>query len=165
MATTKAKSHIVEVLEKDFHLIHDKIVKAKDNYVATHQKEVQQAKNAVKATQKKLDSARKQLARAAVAAKKSGTRSAENQLKKARAAASLIARSLGEAKDIMRDKEANLRAAKPFQLKLAARAKALEAFEKDWASKMQAEADARKKRAAEARKRRAAARTSPAANS
>lgn len=163
MATKKAKPHIVEVFERDFHLIHDKMVKAKDQYVASHQKEVQQAKQAVKSTQKKLDKARKQITRAAVAAKKSGTRSAENQLKKTRAAASLIAKSLGEAKDIMKDKEANLRAARPFHRKLAARAKALEAFEKDWARKMQAEADARKKRAAAARKKRTVSRKKAAA--
>ena len=165
MATKKAKPHIVEVFERDFHLIHHKMVKAKDHYVATHQKEVQQARKAVKATQKKLDSTRKQVARAAVAAKKSGTRSAENQLKKARAAASLIAKSLGEARDIMKDKEANLKAARPFHRKLAARAKALEAFEKDWARKMHAEATARKKSAAAARKKRAAARKKTAVKS
>lgn len=133
MPTTKP--HIVEVLEKDFHLVHSKIIKAKDHYLATHQKEVKQAKKTVAAAQKKLDRARSQVVKAAAAAKKSGSNAAHNQLKKARAAASLMANSVGEARNIMRDKEANLRAAKPFERKLAARAKALLAFEKAWAKK------------------------------
>ena len=103
MATSK-KPHVVEVLEKDFHIIQNKIVKAKDKYLATHQKEHAQAKRAVAAAQRKLASAKKQTAKAAVAAKKSSSKAAQNQLKKARAAATIISASLGEARDLMKDK-------------------------------------------------------------
>ena len=58
MASIK-KPHLVEVLEKDFHLVHNKIVKAKDNYLANHEKEYKQAKRAVEATRKKLAAAKK----------------------------------------------------------------------------------------------------------
>jgi hypothetical protein len=53
MASIK-KPHLVEVLEKDFHLVHNKIEKAKDNYLANHEKEYKQAKRAVEATRKNL---------------------------------------------------------------------------------------------------------------
>lgn len=78
----RKKPHVVEVLEKDFHIIQNKIIKAKDNYLSTHQKEYAQAKRAVAAAQKKLASAKKQAARSAVAAKKSSSKAAQNQLKK-----------------------------------------------------------------------------------
>ena len=58
----------------------------------------------------------------------------------------------------MTTSQSRLKVAKPFQKKLAARAKVLEAFEKDWEKKQKAEALAAAKRAAAARKKRAAAR-------
>ena len=79
---TKKIPHVVEVLEKDFHLIQNKIVKAKDKYLATHQKEYAQAKRAVAAAQRKLASAKKQTAKAAVAAKNPAQRPHKTSLKK-----------------------------------------------------------------------------------
>jgi len=73
MASIK-KPHLVEVLEKDFHLVHNKIVKTKDNYLANHEKEYKQAKRAVEATRKKLAAAKKQVARSAKAAQKSSSK-------------------------------------------------------------------------------------------
>jgi len=81
MASIK-KPHLVEVLEKDFHLVHNKIVKTKDNYLANHEKEYIQAKRAVEATRKKISAAKKQVARLAKAAQKSSSKTAHDQLKK-----------------------------------------------------------------------------------
>lgn len=151
--TKKAKSsakHVVKELEDQFHVIQKKIAKARIEYVANHQKELATARKKLKAAQKKLAKARTTTARAAVKAKKSGTRSAKNQLKKARAASLLLADSLKETKEILVTAQSELHAAKPFDRKLAARAKVLAKFEKDWEKKMKQEAKARAVRAKQA---------------
>ena len=66
-------------------------------------------------------------------------------MKKARAASLLLGESLGEAKKIMVTAQDKLHAAKPFDRMLAARAKVLAQFEKDWDKKLKSEAAARKK--------------------
>jgi len=154
MATTdkvKSKSrHIVEELEADFHSLQKKIGKARDSYVATHQKELNAAKKQLKAVKKQLAKAKASAAKAGAQAKKSSSNAAHNQLKKARAASLLLGESLGEAKQIMVTAKDRLHAAKPFDRKLAARAKLLAQFEKDWDKKMKAEAIARAARAKKA---------------
>ena len=60
---------------------------------------------------------------------------------------SLLADSAVEAKQIMATAEGKLKTAKPFEKKLAARAKALEAFEKDWAKQEVAKEKQKVKRA------------------
>lgn len=160
MATMKQAQdktrHIIHELEDDFHSLQKKISKARDSYVTSHQKEVNAAKKQLKALQKKLTKAKASAAKAAARAKKSGNKAAHDQLKKARAASLLLGDSLGEAKQIMVTAQDKLRAAKPFDRKLAARAKVLAQFEKDWDKKMKAEAAARARRAkqAAARKKR-----------
>ena len=57
----------------------------------------------------------------------------------------------------MATSQSKLKTAKPFQRKLAARAKALEAFEISWEKKLKAEAASKAKRTAAARNKRAAA--------
>ena len=155
---SKQKLHLVEELENQFHVLHQKIVKSKDNYLAAHQKDFDKAARSVKVAQSKLGKAKQQVIKYTLAAKKSGSVKAHNELKKARAAAALLADSLHEAKTIMATSQSKLKVAKPFQKKLAARARALEAFEKDWEQKQKAEALAAAKRATAARKKRAAAR-------
>ena len=41
----KKKLHLVEELESQFHTLHDRVVKAKDHYLSTHQKEHEKAQN------------------------------------------------------------------------------------------------------------------------
>jgi len=160
MATLKQardkSRHVVEELEDEFHSLQKKIGKARDSYVASHQKELNAAKKQLKTLQNKLAKAKSSAAKAAVRAKKSGSKTAHDQVKKARAASLLLGDSLGEAKQILVTAKDKLHAAKPFDRKLAARAKVLAQFEKDWDKKMQAEAAARAKRAkqAAARKKR-----------
>jgi len=147
----KEKSrHIVEHLEDEFHSLQDKVGKAKDSYLASHQKELNAAKKQMKQIQSKLVKAKANAAKAAIKAKKSSSQSAQDQLKKARAASLLLGESLGEAKRILVTAQDKLHAAKPFDRKLAARAKVLAKFEKDWDKKMQAETAARAKRAKQA---------------
>lgn len=152
----KKFNHIVEELEAQFHSLHGKLVKAKDDYLKRHEKEVDAAKKKVEELKKKLAKASDQSAKAAEQAKKSGSKAAKNQWKKTKAAAALLADSLKEARQIMTTAEDKLASAKPFDKKLAARAKALEAFEKEWAKKMKAEEEAKAKKAA-ARKKKAPA--------
>jgi uncharacterized phage infection (PIP) family protein YhgE len=139
---TKTKKHLIEELEDQFHSIHHKISNAKEHYLASHHKEHERAKKAVKAAQKKLITAKNTLSKAALEAKKSSSKTAQNQFKKAKA--------------ILADTHANLQTAKPFQRKLAARAKALANFEKEWLKKEKATATARNKRTIAMLKRRAA---------
>lgn len=155
---SKKQLHPVEEFETQFHVLHHKIVKSKDNYLAAHQKDFDKAARSVKSAQAKLGRAKKQVMKFALAAKKSGTKTAQNELKKAKAAAALLGDSLHEAKTILTTSHSKLKVAKPFQKKLAARAKVLEAFERDWEKKQKAEALAAAKRATAARKKRAAAR-------
>lgn len=153
-----SKPHVVEELETQFHSLQGKIGKARSDYVASHQKELASARAQLKKVQAQLGRARAAAAKAAVQAKKSGSKTARNQLKKARAASLLLGNSLKETRGILTTAESRLHAAKPFDRKLAARAKVLQQFEKDWARKMQAEATARtrrKKSAAAKRKNRA----------
>ncbi len=106
-----------------------------------------------------MDEASKKVARDASKLGKSGSRAAQNQLKKTRAAAALLGEALGEARDIMATAQGKLSTAKPFEKKLAARAKALAAFEKDWGQKEKAaekaKTDRAKKRKVEAKKKKA----------
>lgn len=148
--------HIVEELEDDFHSLQKKIGKARDSYVGSHQKELNAAKKQLKTLQGKLSKAKSSAAKAAAKAKKSSSKTAKDQVKKARAASLLLGKSLGEAKEIMVTAQDKLHAAKPFDRKLAARAKVLAQFEKDWDKKLKAEAAARAARAkqAAARKKR-----------
>ncbi len=110
-----------------------------------------------------MDDASKKVARDASRLGKSGTQAAQNQLKKTKAAAALLGESLGEAKDIMATAQGKLSTAKPFEKKLAARAKALAAFEKDWDQKQKAaekaKVDRAKKRKSEAKKKKSEAKS------
>jgi len=146
----KASRHLVEDLEDQFHVVQNKISKARDSYLSSHQKEVDAARKKMQTVQKQLIKARKRVAKAAISAKQTGSKTAKNQLKKARAASLLLTESFREARDIMVTKQTRLHAAKPFDRKLAARAKVLAQFEKDWEKKMQAETAARAKRAKKA---------------
>ena len=148
--------HVIEELEDDFHSLQQKIGKARNSYVANHQKELNAAKKQLKTLRSKLTKAKSSAAKAAARAKKSSSKTASDQVKKARAASLLLGESLTEAKKIMVTAQDKLQAAKPFDRKLAARAKVLAQFEKDWDKKMKAEAAARAKRAkqAAARKKR-----------
>lgn len=158
-APTSSTRHLVEELEDQFQQVHEKLVKARQSYLDTYQDEVIEARERMQQIQAKLGKARKKVARAVVEARQSGTRSAKGQLKKARAASLLLADSLKEAKDIMVTAQSKLHAARPFDRKLAARAKVLAKFEKDWELKMQEQAAARATRAKDAAaKRRKSAR-------
>lgn len=152
MSQNKAKE-LLEELEGQFHSIQSKIGKAKDSYLAKHHKEHQTAQLKYQRAKKKVDDASKKVARDASKLGKSGSQAAKNQLKKTRAAASLLGEALGEARDIMATAQGKLSTAKPFEKKLAARAKALAAFEKDWDQKEKA---AEKAKTDRAKKRKAA---------
>jgi hypothetical protein len=136
----KAKTkHLAEELEEHFHVIQHKIGKARTDYIASHQKDLAIANKKMKSIQGSLTKARVKAAKAAVRAKKTGTKTAKNQLKKTRAASLLLADSLKEAKGILVTAQSKLHAAKPFERKLAARAKVLAQFEKQWDKKIKAE--------------------------
>jgi hypothetical protein len=162
MGQNKAKE-LLEELEDQFHSIQAKIAKAKDSYLNKHHKEHQTAQLKYTRAKKKVEDARKKVARDASKLGKSGTQAAQNQLKKTKAAAALLGESLGEARDIMATTEGKLSNAKPFEKKLAARAKALAAFEKDWEMKQKAadkaKVDRAKKRKSEAKKKKAEAKS------
>lgn len=158
MTTKSGQStgHLAEELEKQFHVLQKKLTKARNSYLAVHRKEVAAARERMQGLQSQLAKARKKAAKAAVDARRSGTKSAKNQLKKARAASLLLADSLTEARDIMVTAQSRLHAAKPFDRKLAARARVLAQFEKDWERKLQEEFETR---AAKAKKAAAKRRT------
>lgn len=151
----KKEKHLIEELESKFQSLHGKIVRAKDNYLKSHEKELNKASRAVKSIQAKLIKTKKQVVKAAATAKKSGSKKAHDEVVKAKATAALLGNSLHEAKVMMTTSQSKLKTAKQFQKKLAARAKALDAFEKSWEQKMKAEAASAAKRAAAARKKRA----------
>ena len=153
VATKKSQGkarHIVEVLDDDFHSLQNKIGKARDSYLAGHQKELAAAKKKLKVVQGRLAKARASADKAAARAKKSSSETTKNQVKKSRAAVLLLGKSFTEAKQIMVTSQSKLHAAKPFDRKLAARAKVLAQFEKDWDKKMKAETVARAARAKKA---------------
>ena len=135
---TTAK-HIVEELEGKFHAIQNKIGIARIDYIASHQKEIASVHKKMKTVQAKLTKARGKAARAAVKAKTSSSKATKDQLRKARAASLLLAESLREAREILVTAQSSLHAAKPFDRKLAARAKVLAQFEKDWQKKIKTE--------------------------
>ncbi|MBT8146864.1 MAG: hypothetical protein KJN90_08420 [Gammaproteobacteria bacterium] len=138
--TTKPATHPVEKLENQFQLLQRELANSRKNYLASYKDEVLAARERMQQIQTKLRKARKQVARAAVDARTTGTRSTKNQLKKTRAASLLLTDSLQEARKIMASAQRKLHAAKPFDRKLAARAKVLAKFEKDWDRKMREEA-------------------------
>jgi hypothetical protein len=146
------KSHLVEELEAQFNSLHKKITKAKDKYIAKHQREYDQAKSSAQRVGVKFDKARARTSTAAAHASKTGSDAAQNQLKKARAAVSVMGEALKEAREIMSTAESKLKAAKPFEKKLSARAKALTAFEKDWQKKQDDAEKAKQKRATSRKK-------------
>ena len=143
-ATTSGSNRpVLEELEEQFHALQKRIAKARKSYLASHKQEVELAREELKSAQARLAKARTKAAKAAVEAKIKGTVSANTQLTKARAASLALAQSLGEARDIVLTSQSRLYAAKPFERKLAARAKALDKFERGWEKKMQEEAAAR----------------------
>jgi colicin import membrane protein len=152
MMANENKSHIVEELETQFLALHKKIIKAKDNYIANHQKDYDKAKSSAQRLGVKFDKARTQASKATTHASKSGSAAAQNQLKKAKAAAIVMGEAAKEAREIMSTAEDKLKAAKPFEKKLAARARALAAFEKDWQKKQDDAEKAKQKRAAQRKK-------------
>lgn len=162
-ALTKARNvttgvrHKVEELEEQFHVLQNSIGKARDNYVASRQKELTAARKKVKAAQAKLSQTNAKAKKAALRAKKTGSQAAKDQMKKARAASLLLGKSLQETKGIMVTARSKLHSAKPFDRKLAARAKVLAQFEKDWERKIKAEATARASRAKKAATKRKSA--------
>lgn len=150
--TRKSTQDLLDELEEQFVIVQKKIMSSKDKYLANHQQDYEKASTAYGKEKKKLEAASKRVKKEAEAFRKSGTKTAQNQLKKARAAAVLLGDALMEAKDIMNTAQDKLNTAKPFQKKLSARAKALAEFEKEWDKKQTA---AEKAKADKARKRRA----------
>ncbi len=143
----KSAQDLLEELEAQFHGVQTKMMKARDSYLANHQKEYEQARASYQGQKKKLEQASSRVARDAEKFRKSGTKVAQNQLKKARAAAVVFAGALGEAGRIMTTAQDKLNSARPFEKKLAARARALAAFEKDWDKKQEAAETAKMNRA------------------
>lgn len=149
----KSVSDVIAELESQFYSVQKKLVTAKDKYMASRKKDHQNAKKKVVSIRNRLDKARTKSTEVAVRAGKSGSTAARNQLNKTKAAATILGEALVEAKRIMVTAEDKLNTAKPFQKKLAARAKAIEAFEKEWEKKEKAEAAAKAKRIEERRKK------------
>jgi hypothetical protein len=148
----KRARHLVEELESQFSSLQARITKAKDSYISNHQKDYDRARKGVESTTNKLNNARKSASGAAERFSRTGSEAAQNQMKKARAAAGLLGDALVEAKEIMSTAEENLKSAKPFEKKLAARTKALAAFEKEWDRKQLEAEKAKAKRAADRKK-------------
>ena len=65
-------------LESKFQSLHGKIVRTKDNYIKSHEKELNKASRAVKSIQAKLVKTKKQVVKAAAAAKKTGSKKAHD---------------------------------------------------------------------------------------
>ena len=150
----KPAQDFLDQLEDQFLALQKKIMGSKDKYLASHQKEYDAACETYRKQKGKLESATKSVKKKAEAARKSGTKRAQNELKKARAASVVLGDALLEAGEIMKTAQDKLNTAKPFQKKLAARAKALADFEKDWEKKQKM---AEKAKAARAKKRKTAA--------
>lgn len=139
----KKPRHLVEDLETQFQSIQSKLSRARDDYIAKHQKEYNAARTSYKRVAARLEAARKTSGIATERFRKTGSKAARNQLKKTRAAASIVSSALREAKGIMTTAQDQLTSAKPFDRKLAARARALAAFERDWEKKETAREKAR----------------------
>ncbi len=154
--TRKAQRHLVEELEEQLEDLHKRIGKARANYLSSHEKEFAAARKKMKSLQARLGKAKTRASNAGARFKKTGSKTAGDQLKKARAASLLLRESLGEAKQILLTKQERLNAVKPFDRKLAARAKVLAKFEKDWDKKLKEEAAARSRRAKQAAAKRKA---------
>lgn len=151
----KSAQELLEELEAQFHAAQKKMMDIKDSYLANHQNEYENARASYHSQRKKLEQASSKVAKEAEKFRKSGTKTAQNQLKKARAAAVILAEALSEASGIMTTAQDQLKSARPFEKKLAARARALAAFEKEWEKKQIA---AEKAKAVRAKKRKEAAR-------
>ena len=134
MPKKSAKDLLVE-LEGQFLTIQKKITNSKEKYLESHQKEYDATRSAYRKKRRKFQEASKKVREKAEAARKSGSHRAKNELKKAKAAASLLGDAILEAAEIMKTAQDKLNTAKPFQKKLAARAKALSDFEKEWDKK------------------------------
>ena len=134
MPKKSAKDLLVE-LEEQFVTIQKKITQTKERYLEGHQKEYDATRSAYRRKRKKFQEASKKVREKAEAARKSGSTRAKNELKKAKAAASLLKDAILEAAEIMKTAQDKLNTAKPFQKKLAARAKALADFEREWSKK------------------------------
>ena len=104
----------------------------------SHQKDYEHTRSAYRQKKKKLEAATKKVREKAETARKSGSNRAKNELKKAKAATVLLGNAILEAAEIMKTAQDKLNTAKPFQKKLAARAKALSDFEKNWEKKQRA---------------------------
>jgi len=143
----KSAQDLLEELEAQFHSVQTKMMKAKDSYLANHQKEYEKARESYQRQRKRLEQGSKKVAREAEKFRKSGTKAAQNQLKKARAAAIVLGEALSEAGGIMTTAQDKLNSARPFEKKLAARAKALLDFEKEWEKKEKAAEKAKTSRA------------------
>ena len=137
MPKRSAKDLLVE-LEEQFLNIQKKISNSKEKYLESHQKEYEYTRSAYRQKKKKLDAATKKMRENAETARKSGSNRAKNELKKAKAATVLLGNAILEAAEIMKTAQDKLNTAKPFQKKLAARAKALSDFEKNWEKKQRA---------------------------
>ena len=92
------KIQLLEELEDQFHSVQTKITKARDEYLAAHEKDYQKAKQAYEKTRKRLQEARKTVTSEAEKARKSGTTKAQNSLKKARAVAMVPQRASSAAR-------------------------------------------------------------------
>ncbi len=161
--SNKTVDGILEELEEHFHSFQNRFIKAKDSYIHKHSKEYEQARKKVNSAKKKLDTAKDRAAKATLNVKAKGTKTAHDQLEKAKAAMTIVGEAFGEAKDIMLTAESKLKSAKPFEKKLAARAKALAEFEKEWAKKEEEEEKKKIKQAAERKKKAVALKKAKAA--
>lgn len=146
----KSAQDLIDELEKQFHLIQDKMGRARRGYLSDHQKEYEKARYSYRNQKAKLEKATKKVSSDVERFRKSGTKVAQNQIKKAKAVATLLGDALGEAREIMNTAQSKLNSAKPFDKKLKARARALAAFERDWEKKQK---DAEKARQDRTKKR------------
>ena len=161
----KKFENLIDELEGQFQAVYKKINKAKEDYVSRHEKDFEKAKSTVDQLKKQFDEAKAKSTKAAADAQKTGSKAMQNQWKKTKAAVSLLSTSLKEVRDILATQEENLDSAKPFDKKLAAREKALQAFEKAWAKKMKKEGERKAKRAAEKKAKTKKAKTKSKAKS
>lgn len=150
--TAPDKPDIIDELEDQLHNLQSKLLAAKDSYISRHQKEYDATRKQVAIGTSKVQQARDKVAKATANARKSSSATAQNQLKKARASIQILSEAVSEARDIMATEEDKLKVTKPFEKKLAARARALASFEREWLKKEKDAERARKKRAAERKK-------------
>ena len=86
----KSTQDLLDELEEQFLSVQKRIMTSKDRYLANHEKDYEKARDAYHKEKKKLEAASKRVKKEAEAVRKSGTKTAQNQLKKARAAAALL---------------------------------------------------------------------------